>query len=217
MAAARDALLRAHYDEFRKVAGRVLNGDAAALQIQPTDLAHEAVIRLSGLDRLDFKGRTHFLSLSARVMRQILIDEIRRMRARKRQAPPVVTRWVDHAADETTLVFCEHSSSAPELPGGPYIAFAYESGVSAGVELIEEIGSAVKATSTKFSVGSFDPMHPNFKVSAEEGEGPFVRGASACAHGDLAVAPVGSTWQALVANTQALLAEPLDVRLYTLA
>ena len=67
VAAARDALLRAHYDEFRKVAGRVLNGDAAALQIQPTDLAHEAVIRLSGLDRLDFKGRTHFLSLSARI------------------------------------------------------------------------------------------------------------------------------------------------------
>ncbi len=91
-AAARDALLRAHYDEFRKVAGRVLNGDAAVLQIQPTDLAHEAVIRLSGLDRLDFKGRTHFLSLSARVMRQILIDEIRRMRAAKRQRPAVSTQ-----------------------------------------------------------------------------------------------------------------------------
>lgn len=90
-AAQRDALLRAHYDEFRKVAGRVLNGDAQALQIQPTDLAHEAVIRLSGLDRLDFKGRTHFLSLSARVMRQILIDEIRKMRAAKRQPPPVST------------------------------------------------------------------------------------------------------------------------------
>lgn len=90
-AAARDALLRAHYDEFRRVAGRVLNGDAAVLQIQPTDLAHEAVIRLSGLDRLDFKGRTHFLSLSARVMRQILIDEIRKMRAAKRQRPPVST------------------------------------------------------------------------------------------------------------------------------
>lgn len=55
--AARDALLRAHYDEFRKVAGRVLNGDAAALKIQPTDLAHEAVIRLSGLDRQI--GRAH--------------------------------------------------------------------------------------------------------------------------------------------------------------
>lgn len=91
LSAERDALLRAHYDEFRRVAGRVLNGDAVALKIQPTDLAHEAVIRLSGLERLEFKGRTHFLSLSARVMRQILIDEIRRMRAAKRQPPPVST------------------------------------------------------------------------------------------------------------------------------
>jgi RNA polymerase sigma factor (TIGR02999 family) len=85
------ALLEAHYDEFRRVAAGVLNGEAHKLQIQPTDLAHEAVIRLSGLDRMDIAGRTHFLSLSARVMRQILIDEVRRMRARKRQMPPVST------------------------------------------------------------------------------------------------------------------------------
>ncbi|HVY89238.1 MAG TPA: ECF-type sigma factor [Hyphomonadaceae bacterium] len=91
-AAGRDDLLLKHYDEFRRVAGRVLNGDAQSLQIQPTDLAHEAVIRLSKLNQIDLKGRTHFLSLSARVMRQILIDEIRKMRARKRQAPPVATQ-----------------------------------------------------------------------------------------------------------------------------
>jgi len=88
-----DAFLAAHYDEFRRVAAGVLNGDAQSLQIQPTDLAHEAVIRLSGLNRMDVNGRTHFLSLSARVMRQILIDEVRKMRARKRQAPPVNTLW----------------------------------------------------------------------------------------------------------------------------
>jgi RNA polymerase sigma factor (TIGR02999 family) len=91
-AAARDALLREHYDEFRRVAGRVLNQDARVLQIQPTDLAHEAVIRLSKLNRIDLEGRTHFLSLSARVMRQILIDEVRRVRAAKRQPPTVVTQ-----------------------------------------------------------------------------------------------------------------------------
>lgn len=91
--AAADALLTAHYAEFRKIAGRVLNGDGRVLQIQPTDLAHEAAIRIVGLQRLDVKGRTHFLSLSARMMRQILIDEIRRMRAAKRQAPPVQTLW----------------------------------------------------------------------------------------------------------------------------
>lgn len=88
-----DEMLAAHYDEFRRVAAGVLNGSAQGLQLQPTDLAHEAVIRLSGLNRMDVNGRTHFLSLSARVMRQILIDEVRKMRAAKRQAPPVNTLW----------------------------------------------------------------------------------------------------------------------------
>jgi RNA polymerase sigma factor (TIGR02999 family) len=86
-------MLTAHYDEFRRVAAGVLNGSAQACYLQPTELAHEAAIRLSGLNRMDVAGRTHFLSLSARVMRQILIDEVRKMRAQKRQAPPVSTLW----------------------------------------------------------------------------------------------------------------------------
>jgi len=88
-----DQLVAEHYDEFRRVARGVLNGDAAALQIQPTDLAHAAAIKLIKLDRIEVQGRTHFLSLSARIMRQILMDEVRRMRAEKRQAPPVTTQW----------------------------------------------------------------------------------------------------------------------------
>ena len=86
-------LLVAHYDEFRRVARGVLNGDAAKLQIQPTDLAHAAAIKIFDLNRMDVRGRTHFLSLSARIMRQILMDELRRLRAAKRQAPPVTTQW----------------------------------------------------------------------------------------------------------------------------
>lgn len=90
---AQEQLVAEHYDEFRRVARGVLNGDAVALQIQPTDLAHAAAIKLFKLDRIEVQGRTHFLSLSARIMRQILMDEIRRMRAAKRQAPPVTTQW----------------------------------------------------------------------------------------------------------------------------
>jgi RNA polymerase sigma factor (TIGR02999 family) len=88
-----DDMLTAHYHEFRRVAAGVLNGSANSLQLQPTELAHEAVVRLARLDRMDVAGRTHLLSLSARVMRQILVDEVRKMRARKRQAPPVNTLW----------------------------------------------------------------------------------------------------------------------------
>ncbi len=87
-------LLALHYQEFRVLARRVLNGDARVLQIQPTDLAHEAAIRVLKLDRISVRDRTHFLALSARVMRQTLMDEIRRHRAAKRNAPPVVTSWL---------------------------------------------------------------------------------------------------------------------------
>ena len=93
-ALAGDRLLALHYDEFRRLARRVLNGDAVKLQIQPTDLAHEAAIRVLRLDRIDLRGRTHFLALSAKVMRQTLMDEIRRHRAAKRNVPPVMTQWL---------------------------------------------------------------------------------------------------------------------------
>lgn len=92
-AAATERLLALHYGEFRQVARRVLNGDGQKLQIQPTDLAHEADIRLMRLDRISLRDRTHFMALSARVMRQVLMDEIRRFRALKRQKPVIETQW----------------------------------------------------------------------------------------------------------------------------
>lgn len=96
--AAREKLLALHYQEFRGVARRVLNGDADRLHIQPTELAHEAAIRIMGLNRLDLHDRTHFLALSARVMRQTLIDEVRRHKALKRQPPEILTQWIDPSA-----------------------------------------------------------------------------------------------------------------------
>lgn len=87
-----------HYDEFRTVARKVLNGDSEKLHIQPTDLAHEAAIRILRLDRIEWRNRTHFLALSAGVMRQVLMDEVRRFRAAKRQAPAPETSWIDREA-----------------------------------------------------------------------------------------------------------------------
>lgn len=88
-------LLARHYEEFRLLARRVLSSDGGKLQIQPTDLAHEAAIRLMRLDHLSIADRAHFLALSAKVMRQTLLDEVRRARARKRQAPGLLTMWPD--------------------------------------------------------------------------------------------------------------------------
>jgi len=86
-------MVEIYYDEYRRLARKVLSQDSASAYIQPTELAHEAAIRIFKLDRIGISGRTHFLSLSARIMRQVLIDEVRRFRAQKRQAPQVLTQW----------------------------------------------------------------------------------------------------------------------------
>ena len=86
-------LLSRHYDEFRALARKVLAGDSARVRMQPTELAHEAAIRMMGMTRLKMHDRVHFLAMSARVMRQTLIDEVRRARAAKRQMPSVLTMW----------------------------------------------------------------------------------------------------------------------------
>ena len=107
-----ERLLTLHYDEFRGVARRVLAGDGRALQIQPTDLAHEAAIRVLRLDRVTPQGRTHFLALSARVMRQTLLDEVRRRRAAKRNAPPVTTRWLSQSGSPPPVLDLEAVDAA---------------------------------------------------------------------------------------------------------
>ena len=89
----RDALLAQCYGEIRVIAGRVLRGDGAQLYMQPTDLAHEAAIRLMKLNQIDVRDRRHLLAMSARVMRQALIDEVRRLKAAKRVQPEVLTNW----------------------------------------------------------------------------------------------------------------------------
>ncbi len=103
--AARDRILSAHYAEFRKLAKSVLADEGPKLQIQPTELAHEAFIRMMRLDRIQLRDRAHFLALSSKIMRQILLDEVRRFRAAKRQMPSVETYWGDDLAKSKGLTF----------------------------------------------------------------------------------------------------------------
>jgi RNA polymerase sigma factor (TIGR02999 family) len=78
-----DRLVPLVYDELRRVARARLKGERAH-SLQTTALVHEAYIRLVDLDRMTLHGRTHFFALSARLMRQILVDHARRRRAGKR-------------------------------------------------------------------------------------------------------------------------------------
>lgn len=89
-AGALDRLLPVVYQELRRMAAGYLRGERIDHTLQPTALAHEAYLRLAGSRDAHWQGRSHFLGVAARAMREILVDHARRRNAQKRgggQAP----------------------------------------------------------------------------------------------------------------------------------
>ena len=77
--------LMAHvYGELRRLARGQLHRGPGQTTLQPTALVHEAYLRLLGADDADWQGRQHFFAVSARAMRQVLIDHARARSAAKR-------------------------------------------------------------------------------------------------------------------------------------
>ncbi|MBB6063905.1 RNA polymerase sigma factor (TIGR02999 family) [Pseudoxanthomonas broegbernensis] len=81
---ARDRLVDAVYPELRAIAQRQLRNERGGHTLQATALVNEAYLRLSGLDRIQWRDRVHFVHLAARVMREVLVDHARRRSAQKR-------------------------------------------------------------------------------------------------------------------------------------
>jgi RNA polymerase sigma factor (TIGR02999 family) len=79
-----DELIPLVYAELRRLAGGYLRGERQGHTLQPTALVHEAYLRLVGQDQPEYKSRSHFYGVAAHVMRQILVDHARRVKAAKR-------------------------------------------------------------------------------------------------------------------------------------
>ena len=82
--AALDVLAPRVYKELRRVAGNLMQAEQGGRTLTATALVHEAYLRLVDVSRIDVEHRAHFLSLAAKVMRQILLDKARRRNAAKR-------------------------------------------------------------------------------------------------------------------------------------
>ncbi|MFZ1625694.1 MAG: ECF-type sigma factor [Gammaproteobacteria bacterium] len=98
-----EKLLTAFYQEMRGIARRILSGDSASVHLQPTELVNETILRLLKVNRLDLRDSNHFLALAARMMRQVLLDEVRRYRAQKRQSPAILTTWIESGPAESAI------------------------------------------------------------------------------------------------------------------
>jgi RNA polymerase sigma factor (TIGR02999 family) len=79
-----DELLPAVYDELRRLANVYLKNERADHTLQPTALVHEAYLRLLGQKKLEWQNRAHFFGVSARLMREILIEYARMKNRLKR-------------------------------------------------------------------------------------------------------------------------------------
>lgn len=64
------------YDELRRLAAGRLQRERPDHTLQPTELVHEAFLRLVGAD-VDWQDRAHFLAVAAGTMRRILVDHAR--------------------------------------------------------------------------------------------------------------------------------------------
>jgi RNA polymerase sigma factor (TIGR02999 family) len=69
------------YEELRSMARSALYREGSGQTLQPTDLVHEAYLRLLGSSQIHWQSRAHFFGSAAEAMRRILID---RARARSR-------------------------------------------------------------------------------------------------------------------------------------
>lgn len=79
-----DRLMPAVYDELRRIAHRQLSGERSDHTLETTALVHEAYLKLSRLDRIEWRDRGHFLAAASGAMRRILVDYAVARRAEKR-------------------------------------------------------------------------------------------------------------------------------------
>lgn len=79
-----DALFSTLYAELHRLARREVNRQGPLGGLSATTLLHEAYLSMSGKEGPAFIDRARFMAYAARVMRGLIIDDVRRRRSQKR-------------------------------------------------------------------------------------------------------------------------------------
>jgi len=74
------------HDELKKIARRCMRSERRDHSLQATALLNEAYLRLVDARKVNWQNRTHFLAMSARIMRRVLVEAARARRYRRRGA-----------------------------------------------------------------------------------------------------------------------------------
>jgi RNA polymerase sigma factor (TIGR02999 family) len=78
-----DELLPVVYDQLRKLASNCLRAERPDHTLRATALVHEAYVRLVDAN-VEWQDRVHFLAVSARMLRRILVDHAKSNNRQKR-------------------------------------------------------------------------------------------------------------------------------------
>ncbi len=86
-----DRLYARVYTQLRQMARQRMRSERKDHTLQPSDLIHEAFIKLVQEHERDLAGRSHFFALAATIMRRILVDHARAKHAARRDPAGVPT------------------------------------------------------------------------------------------------------------------------------
>jgi RNA polymerase sigma factor (TIGR02999 family) len=103
-ATALEQLLPQVYSELRRLARSKLRNEQPGHTLTPTDLVHEAYLKLVPIRNVEWQSRAHFFAIASRAMRHVLIDHAERRSAVKRGGgQALLTLSDDGSATATSL------------------------------------------------------------------------------------------------------------------
>jgi RNA polymerase sigma factor (TIGR02999 family) len=145
--------------ELHRIARRCLAGERAGHSLQATALVNEAYLRLVDVQRVHWQDRAHFLAMSARLMRRILVDWARAKRYQKRGGDALRVTF-----DEALPVSGERSNDLVALDEALEALAAFDARKSQVVELRFFGGMSVEETAGVLKV-SVDTVMRDWKLA----------------------------------------------------
>jgi RNA polymerase sigma-70 factor (ECF subfamily) len=88
-----DRLIRVMHKDLLQIARHFMRGEKVGHSLQATALVNEAYLRLFDNKQINWHDRTHFLAVSAMLMRRILVDHARKKNYQKRGGDMVKVPW----------------------------------------------------------------------------------------------------------------------------
>ncbi|MDZ7682273.1 MAG: ECF-type sigma factor [Fodinibius sp.] len=83
------------YDELKRLAYSKLQYERDDITLSETELVHEVYLKMIDQTKIKVRDKNHFMAISARCMRQILIDHARKKAAEKRGGQQKDVTYID--------------------------------------------------------------------------------------------------------------------------